>query len=94
MKHPQMRERERKEAFQRRCNRYWYRWMSLYTLALAANVALIYAAQQEAYAAMVSMLAGLIVAGIAITGWLAKQRALDDMNRQADAAMRQPPADS
>lgn len=94
MKHPQMLKRERNEAFQKRCNRYWYRWMSLYTLALVANVALIYAAQHEAYAAMVSILAGLVVAGIAITGWLAKQRALDDMNRGADSAIRQAPADS
>ncbi|MFN2289351.1 MAG: hypothetical protein ABR578_13555 [Chromatocurvus sp.] len=94
MKPPQMLERERKEAFQKRSNRYWYRWMGLYTLALVANVALIYAAQQEAYAAMVSMLAGLMVAGIAITGWLAKQRALDDMNSEADPAIRQAPSDS
>lgn len=94
MKHPQMLERERREACRQRCNRYWYRWMGLYTLALGAIVALVCAAQREAYAAMVSMVAGLFVAGIVITGWLAKQRALDDMNVKAASATRDPPAES
>ncbi len=86
MKHPHLLERERSERFRKRCNRYWYRWMGLYTLALLSIVALIYAIHHEAHGALLSMLSGLFVAGIAITAWLAKQRARDDTERDSDAA--------
>lgn len=93
MKHPELAKREREEQFRKRCNHYWYRWMGLYTLALLAVVALIYAGHHESYAALASVLSGLFVAGIAITAWLARQRARDEMAQHADSAGLQPPAD-
>lgn len=85
MKHPQMLERERRERFQKRCNRYWYRWMGLYTLALFAVVTLAYAVHHEAHGAIVSILAGMFVAGTFITAWLARQRVVDEMENDTGA---------
>lgn len=93
MKHPELAKREREEQFRKRCNRYWYRWMGLYTLALFAVVALIYAGHHESYAALGTMLSGMFVVGIGITAWLARQRARDEMAQHADSARRHPPAD-
>ncbi|TCO78367.1 hypothetical protein [Chromatocurvus halotolerans] len=79
MKHPELQKREWETTFNRRRDRYWYRWMGLYTLALFAVLVLVYAAQSNSAGAMVSVIASLFVIGVVLTGWFARQRALEEM---------------
>lgn len=93
MKHPEMVRREREEQLRKLSNRYWYRWMGLYSLALIAVVALIYAAHHEAHGATVSMVSGMFGAGIGITAWLARQRAIDELKIDSSATELPQPVD-
>lgn len=86
MKHPELQKREWEVTFIKRRDRYWYRWMGLYTLALSAVLALVYAGQSDSVGAMVSVVASLFVVGLALTGWFARQRALDDIERASSDA--------
>lgn len=92
MKHPDLLARERNETFRKIRDRYWYRWVGIFTLALSALVALVYAVQSGSYAVVITLVSSAFVVGIAIAGRLARQRALDDMRKDPDA-QHPPPAD-
>lgn len=93
MKHPEMMKREWEASFSKARDRYWFRWMGLYTLGLTAVIVLIYAIRSNSVGAMVSIVASMFVVGVAITGWLARQRALDEVGRLPSDARAGSPAD-
>lgn len=86
MKHPEMVNKERKTTFNNTRDRYWYRWMGLYTSGLMAVLLLIYAVHSGSMAVVVTVVASLFVVGLAMTAWLAQQRALDETKRDAPEA--------
>ena len=93
MKHPEMIKKEWEANFNKARDRYWFRWMGLYTLGLLAVIVLIYAVQSNSVGAMVSIVASVFVVGVAITGWLARQRALDDLGSSPGETPTGAPAD-
>ena len=93
MKHPELQKRQWEATFSKTRDRYWYRWMGLYTLALLAVLVLIYAGQSNSAGAMVSVVASLFVVGLALTGWFARQRALEEMESATDAVSASSQAD-